>query len=94
MLFADILEMWWIGEKLNLREITLYKRRMMIDTHILPYFGDLKITDIDDITINKFISNEREHGNRTTGQGICTNSIIKEIEVMRSIMKYAEEKDS
>lgn len=81
--------MWWPGKKLNLRDLSIYKLKMVIETHILPYFGNLDIGAIDDMIIVNFINAEMESGNRITGKGLCKNSVIKEIGVIKEIFKYA-----
>lgn len=92
MLFSEVLEMWWIGDKLNLREITIHKKRMTIDKHILPFFGTTEINAVDDVMINGFILYEKEQGNRLTGGELCQNSIIKELGIVRAVFDYAYKK--
>lgn len=92
MLFSEVLEMWWLGEKIHLREISLYKKRMTIDAHIIPYFGSTEIDKIDDVLINNFIRHEQECGNHITGKSLCHNSILKEAGIVRAVMDYAYKK--
>lgn len=90
--FSEVLEMWWNCDKLNLREITLYHKRMTIDRHILPFFGDFDITDIDDIIITNFVTHEKMCGNLITGGPLCQNSIIKELGIVNGVIGYALKK--
>lgn len=90
MLFSNITEEWWIGNTMNLRDVSAIIKRRMVDKHILTWFGERDIIEIDDVYINQFIINERDNGNRLTGKGLCHNTIVKEISVLREIFKYAE----
>lgn len=90
MLFADVTEEWWIGNSMNLRDVSAIIKRRMVDKHILQWFGQRDIENIDDVFINQFIINERSTGNRLTKGGLCHNTIVKEMSVLREIFKYAE----
>lgn len=92
MLFAEVLEMWWMGNMLNMRETSAYLKRERIDKHVLPYFGNIEIENLTDCDVNNFIIYEREHGNRLTGQGMSINQIIEELRIVRSVCIYAERK--
>lgn len=92
MLFGEVLEMWWYGEQLNLREISIHKKRMTINAHILPYFGSEEIDLIDDLKINQFIYQEKEKGNHITGGPLNPNQIIKEIAIIGTVLEYALQK--
>lgn len=92
MLFSEVLEQWWLGEWLHLREITIHKKRMVIEVHILPYFGNKDIKSVDDLLINNFIIHEKKYGNHITGDGLCINSIIKELQIVAQVMEYAHKK--
>ena len=93
MLFSEVLELWWIGNQLNLREITRIHKRQTIEKHILPWFGETNIEDIDDILINGFITHERKNGNRISEGGICENTIIKELGIIKGVIEYAIKKE-
>lgn len=86
MKFSDILEMWWNGYKIDLRDITIIHRRASIDVHILPYFGHMDIPSITDTEIVDFISYERQC------KKICQNSIIVNLRIVRWVLDYAVQK--
>lgn len=92
LLFTDVLETWWVGNRLGLREISLYRKRAIIDTHVLPYFGGLEITNIDDVIICSYIADELDHGNRLTKKGLCKNSVKKAVGIVGEVMDYAVKK--
>lgn len=66
MLLANVTEEWWIGYRMNLRDVSTSIKRKMVYKHILPWFGQRDFDDLDDVFINQFIINERTTGNRLT----------------------------
>lgn len=92
MTFKDVLEMWWHSDKIQMREISILKKQMQIDKHVLPYFEKMDIESITDITVNQFIEHELESGNRLTGKGLCVNSVIKLLQIVKSVLLYADKK--
>lgn len=89
MLFGKVLEIWWSAEKMRMREISLAKKRMNIDAHILPYFGGMEIESINEVTVNEFAEHELKHGNHLTGDGLCINSVIKLLQIVKNVLHYA-----
>lgn len=92
MLLSEVLENWWLGARLNLREISIHKKQMDIEVHILPYFGNYDIKSVDDVLIYNFVIHEKQFGNHITGKGLCINSIIKELQIVGNVMEYAYKK--
>lgn len=89
MLFIEVAQEWWIGNKIMLREISCNKKEMTIEKHILPWFGKMEIENVSDVDVNEFTIYELEHGNRLTGEGLCKNSVIKEVAIVKCILEYA-----
>lgn len=78
--------MWWNIYKIDLREITTIHRRATIDTHILPYFGNMDISTITDTEIIDFISHERQC------KKLCQNTIIADLRIVGWVLDYAVRK--
>lgn len=90
MKFEEVLEKWWALHKLSIRDITASNEVGRISAHILPYFGEMKIDEVDEFTICDFINFEKTHGNHTTGKGLCQNSVIAEVKIVRYVLGYAK----
>lgn len=71
---------------LDLRDVTVRHRRVAIDVHILPFFGNMDISVITDADIVNFISYEREC------KKICQNSIISNLRIVNWVLGYALQK--
>lgn len=87
--FKTVLEQWWEGKKMSLNQNSIFKKDMTINVHILPWFGGLDLTDIDDCLINKFIRHELKEGNAKTHEPLCRNSVVKEIDIVRNVLNYS-----
>lgn len=54
MTYASFAEIYLTDCSARLRETTLSNKRFMIDRHILPFFGSLRMTDITPVIIRKW----------------------------------------
>lgn len=89
MLFKEVALEWWIGDKINLRDISIAKKENILMKHVIPYLGDKDIRDVTDINIIEFMNYELSQGNHLTGEGLFINSVIKEISIVKNILSYA-----
>lgn len=93
MTFKEVREAWWTGQQFDKSPVTLYRNNFIIEKHIAPFFDDLDIRLIDDVFINNYIQWELNHGNRINGSGLCQNSVIKNLQFINNIFKYAASKN-
>lgn len=67
--FRQYAEQWWELYKLpKLRHTTRTTYRNLLDNHILPYFGKLRLEEISTNTIQAFYNANREKAKSTTRQ--------------------------
>ena len=77
--FRQYAEQWWELYKLpKLRHTTRTTYRNLLDNHILPYFGKLRLEEIGTNTIQAFYNANREKAKSTTRQSpsCCIRSLI------------------
>ncbi|OOM16755.1 site-specific integrase [Clostridium saccharobutylicum] len=83
IIFGDFIAQWFNEHKsrtLSINTRTNYKSR--IDTHIIPYLGRYKLTEIDTLMVQNFY-------NTLIGQGLKASSVKKIIETLNNCFKYA-----
>ncbi len=91
--FKEIVDLWMTNNFFTQKKSTKLKYNNILNTHILPYFGSIEISEIDDVLINKFLAEKKEHG-RLDNSGGLSNSYIKTMAIiMNSIMNYAVERE-
>lgn len=83
IIFGDFITQWFNDHKsrtLSINTRTNYKSR--IDTHIIPYLGRYKLTEIDTMMVQNFYNN-------LIGEGLKASSVKKIIETLNNCFKYA-----
>ncbi len=89
--FGIILEQWLEHNKLHLKGATINKYSYMITTHILPEFGNTRITDISSSEINLFLDKKLKTG-RKDGKGGLSPSYVKTLAIIiESALDFAIE---
>lgn len=77
-IFADILYAWQDANKVRLKEASISRYQNLIDTHILPELGNLKISQLTTPLINRFLSRKISDG-RIDGNGGLSPSYVRSI---------------
>lgn len=91
--FSDILDMWIEKRFFYQKESTRLKYQNIIDRHIKPELGNIDVNLLDDIVINKFLTDKKESG-RINKKGGLSNSYVKTMAIIiSSALQYAIEKD-
>ncbi|QAA30329.1 site-specific integrase [Clostridium manihotivorum] len=83
IVFSDFINQWFDEHKsrtLSINTRTNYKSR--IETHILPYLGRYKLTEIDTMIVQNFY-------NHLVDEGLKPSSVKKIIEIINNCFKYA-----
>lgn len=91
-LYCDVLDMWMESRFFNQKESTKLKYQNIITLHISPILGKLDISLLNDVVINRFLSEKKENG-RLDGSGGLSNSYVKTMAIIiSSSLSYAVEK--
>ena len=57
--------------------------------HILPYLGDIELTDLTQFVLQKFITDLTTNGNKRTGKGLSPNFVKTILSVIQNSLKTA-----
>ena len=80
--FSTVAEEWLSSKNMDIKRSTYANYRMKLDKHLLPYFGDKKITDISAKMVYDFMNEKK-----SAGKSIRYVSDI--LIVLKAIFKYA-----
>lgn len=69
------------------RTFEQYSRAAQI--HILPYLGDIELTDLTTFVLQKFITGLTENGNKRTGKGLSPNFVKTILSIIQNSLKTA-----
>ena len=69
------------------RTFEQYSRAAQI--HILPYLGDIELTDLTPFILQKFITGLTENGNKRTGKGLSPNFVKTILSIVQNSLKTA-----
>ncbi|MGN0317032.1 MAG: tyrosine-type recombinase/integrase [Lachnospira sp.] len=93
MTFSELLTLWQETNEIRLKGGTKTKYSNLIDTHIIPSLGSMRVTEITVPVINAFLSDRLQRG-RLDGKGGLSPSYVRSISlVISSAMKYAVNED-
>ncbi|QZH63801.1 tyrosine-type recombinase/integrase [Mycolicibacterium farcinogenes] len=89
VLLRDIAEEWIAGKGAR-KPKTVAGYRSILDTLILPRFGDTKLSDITHGDVQKWVSSLSVDGSiRTTGKGLSASRVIQAHQCLGAIIDYA-----
>lgn len=87
--FREVLLLWMEHNRIHYKGATVKKHQDLIDTHILPALGDMKVTKITATILNSFAEKKMKNG-RLDGKGGLSASYVRNILLIISgAMKYA-----
>lgn len=69
------------------RTFEQYSRAAQI--HILPYLGDIELTDLTPFILQKYITGLTESGNKRTGKGLSPNFVKTILSIIQNSLKTA-----
>ena len=83
-------KMWLEEVRLQLKQSTYVKYLNIINNHINPNLGLIRVVDIDITDIKKIIDEKLERGRVDGNGGLSAKSVRDILSVLRLILKYAE----
>ncbi len=88
MLFRELVYRWLNDNKIRYKKSTLTKYTYLIETHILPELGLLKVQDITSNQLNLFLEKKHREG-RIHGGGALSPSYVRSITlIINAILQY------
>lgn len=85
----DDLAEGWISTKAELKPKTLEGYRGILDTLVLPKWGQIQVGDITHERVQSWISEMRSSGVRNTEKGLSASRTIQAYQVLRQVLQYA-----
>lgn len=76
--FKEALEMWMNNNRIRLKQSTITKYQNLINAHILPELGLIKLSQIDATLINTFLASKLQNG-RLSGNGGLSPAYVRSI---------------
>jgi len=83
MLFKDLASLWFENHaKLNVRPNTCYTYQGHLNKHLIPFFGNMKVSSITPAVVDRFKAEKLK-------QGLHRETINKSLTILGSIFRYA-----
>ena len=85
----------WLNEwlthyiKHSSKQRTFEQYSKVAQIHILPYLGDIELTDLTPFVLQKFITDLTTNGNKRTGKGLSPNFVKTILSVVQNSLKTA-----
>lgn len=76
MIFREVLFLWLNSNRVKWKDQTYAKYSYLIESHLLPILGNIKIKKIECSTINHFLSDKSKNG-RLDGNGGLSSSYLQ-----------------
>lgn len=88
-LFKDVLLMWLQANKMSFKGATENKYQYLIDTHIIPDLGEIKISRITAKTINSFLENKLQNGGVKNNGSLSSSYVRSMMLIINSAIQFA-----
>lgn len=89
--FKEVCNLWLENNRIRYKGATCKKYKDLLDTHIIPEFGDVYVSQITAPMINRFLKRKLESG-RIDNKGGLSSSYVRSIMlVIGAVMKFAAE---
>ncbi len=87
--FSEILQLWLRYNRLRQKGATEHKYRMLIERHIDPELGTMKLSQINAVTINTFLERQFADGRIGKDGGLSPSYVRTMASIIQSAMKFA-----
>ena len=87
--FGEVLNLWMANNRLRLKGGTINKYQNLIDTHIMPELGLIKVTELDSTAINCFLDQKLSKGKLDGTGGLAPSYVRSIMLVINAALKYA-----
>lgn len=91
--FSEVLLLWLSNNRLRQKGATEHKYRAIIERHIAPELGAIKISQITAVTINTFLEQKLKYG-RIKKDGMLSPSYVRTMAfIIQSAMQFASNEE-
>lgn len=88
-LFGEVINSWLNVQKLNLKPSSINKYESIIENHIIPELGHIKISELNEEVFYSFLENQRKNGNKKTGKKLSNSYLQTMLYILNATVKYA-----
>lgn len=87
--FGEVLNLWMANNKIRLKGGTINKYQNLIDTHIIPELGLIRITELDSTRINCFLERKLSNGKIDGSGGLAPSYVRSIMLVVNAALNFA-----
>lgn len=87
--FEEVLHLWLENNKTRLKGATINKYQSVIETHIAPALGDIKIQDLNATLINQFLNKLLDSGRINHYGGLSPSYVRSMAIIINAAINYA-----
>lgn len=91
--FDEVLALWMENNKLRLKGGTINKYQNLIDAHISPELGAIRLSELTSTRINSFLSEKMSSGKLNEKGGLAPSYVRSIMLVISAALKFAVEED-
>lgn len=87
--FGEASCLWLENNKVRLKGATINKYQALIDSHILPTLGAIKLSEISATVINNFANQKLKNGRIDCGGGLSASYVRSIMIIVDAVLKFA-----
>lgn len=87
--FGEVLELWIENSRIRLKGGTINKYRNIIDTHIAPELGNVKISAVSSTLINNYLMQKLQNGRLDNKGGLSSSYVRSIMLIINAAIKFA-----
>lgn len=92
-MFKDVIQLWLEDNRIRLKESTIYRYHYLIETHILPELGDMKVDQITGTVINRYLAKKAKCGRLDGRSGLSPAYVRSIMLIVSSALRFATENE-
>lgn len=87
--FSDILFLWFKSNQIRLKGATEAKYLNIIESHIIPDLGGLRVSQINSMTVNAFLEKKIQNGSIKSSESLSASYVKTMAIIIEAAIKYA-----
>lgn len=92
-IFKDVLQLWLEDSRVRLKEATIYRYSYLIETHILPELGKMKVNQITGTIINRYLAEKSQCGRLDGKSGLSPAYVRSIMLIVSAALRFASENE-
>lgn len=88
-MFGEVLSLWMCNNRIRYKGATENKYQYLIEKHIMPQLGDIKVSELTAPRINTFLMEKMERGRLDCGGGLSPAYVRNIMLIVNSALKFA-----